>query len=62
MQDLDLDPASYLLACKHANEIVGAGHGEFVERQDDIAGHNTGPFGRASWLDRGDYDRAFSNT
>ena len=59
MQDLDLDPASDLLAWKHANEIVGAGHGESVKRQDDIAGHKTGPLGRASWLDRGDHHRAF---
>ena len=59
VQDLDLDPASDLLACKHANEIVGAGHGESVKRQDDIAEHKTGPFGRASRLDRGDHHRAF---
>src|SRR5260370_1443271 len=58
VQRFHLDRAADLLAREDADEIVCPGDRGAVERQDDVAGDEPGPFGRAARLDRGDHDRA----
>src|SRR5436190_2205748 len=58
VQHLELDGAAYLIAGEHADEIVCAGDGDGVQRQNDVAGEQPCSFGGAARFDAGDHHRA----
>src|ERR1700730_903377 len=55
-QQLDLENAPDLLAGEDADEIVGAGHGLAIDRDQHVARDQAGAPGRARRLDRDGHD------
>src|ERR1700751_4402443 len=58
VQHLELDGAPDLVAGENADEVICTGDRDPVERQNDVAGVESRPFGRTLRLDAGDHHRA----
>jgi hypothetical protein len=57
VQHLELDGAPDLVAGENADEVICTGDRDPVERQNDVAGVESRPFGRTRRLDAGDHHR-----
>ena len=60
-QNIELDAAPDFVPGKRAHEIVGAGDGDAIKRDDDVAGSQPSPLRGRIRFEGADHDRTFLN-